>query len=160
VALGQPRIVDHGRLIIGGMSRRYTPATISKVNEQWFEIQSHLASATGRVGSEAYGLWFNVLAGGGEFQYLSGVAFTEFAPIATQFHRAIVAPLRYAVFTHNGPATELRGTVDAILSQWLPNSGQELARVPNAPDFIEVYSQQFNETGQGPIEIWLPIKKK
>ncbi len=156
--LGQPRIVDGKTLTIVGLIKRYTPQTLSQTGLQWFEMQSRMANVTGRVDGNAYGVWYDVLKGGGEFSYVTGVAVGEFAPVDPQFSRAVMARLTYAVFQHQGPAQDIRRTVDAIMSQWLPKSGRELAQIDDAPDFVEVYSEEFNRTGSGPIEIWLPIK--
>lgn len=158
--LAQPRFIDPGSLTIGGVGRRYTPATLAEIPNQWVETQALVSSSTGRIGGEAYGVWYDLLKGGGAFTYLSGVRFGEFAPIHNGFTRAIVGSLHYAAFTHQGPHTELRRTIDAILTQWLPSSGREVATGADQPDFIERYSEEFNQTGAGPIEIWLPIKKK
>ena len=159
MALAQPRIVDRGKLTIVGMSERYTPATLTEIPTQWFQFQSRVALATGRVDANAYGVWFDVLRGGGQFTYISGVAVGEFAPVHPQFSRALIPPLRYAVFQHQGAAQEIRSTMDAIVNQWLPQSGRAPAQIAGAPDFFEVYSEEFNRTGSGPIEIWLPIKQ-
>lgn len=156
-----PRFIDGPALTIAGIADRYTPSTLGQLLKQWAELRGQLALFTGRVGGDAYGVWFNVLKGAGEFTYVAGVPVGEFAPVNPSFHRIRIIPARYAVFAHNGPAEQIRGIMDAILNQWLPKSGYEVAKADaDAPDFIERYSEQYNDTGQGPIEIWLPVKKK
>jgi AraC family transcriptional regulator len=86
-------------------------------------VQSEAAAVTGRVGGETYGVWYDVLKGGGDFAYLTGVSVGEFAPVHPGLGRAIIPAQRYAAFTHAGNAGDLRQTVDAILTQWLPKSG-------------------------------------
>jgi predicted transcriptional regulator YdeE len=159
-ALAPSRFIDSDTLTIAGLIRRYTSETLSKLPEQWAEVQSKLASAVGRVDGDAYGVWYDVLKGGGSFSYVAGVRFGEFAPVHAEFTRVVLARLHYAVFVHTAHVTELRRTVDAILTQWLPTSGRELSTVPGQPDFLERYTEEFNRTGAGPIEIWLPIKKR
>jgi AraC family transcriptional regulator len=159
--LAQPRFIDHGALTIAGFVRRYTPDTLSQLGLQWGELQLQMSLMVGQVGADAFGVWYGVLSGGREFGYLAGVRVGEFSPVHPSFQTANIVPLHYAVFTHQGPQSDLRRTVDAIISQWLPKSGREIHRNdPNQPDFLERYSEEFNKTGQGPIEIWLPVKKK
>jgi AraC family transcriptional regulator len=75
--------------------------------------------------------------------------------------RAVIPAGRYAVFTHRGNAADVRQTVDAALSQWLPKSGKEhFKSARTAPDFLELYGPGFDpKTGLGDIEVWIPIKK-
>jgi AraC family transcriptional regulator len=158
--LSAPRFEDKPAMMLAGLSKRYTAADISTVGMQWFAMQSLLPMAAGTIGGDAFGLWYDLLKGGGEFTYLTASPVGEFSPIHPQFSQARLTPLHYAVFTHQGPATEVRRTVDAALRQWLPNSGRQLSKVEGRPDVIERYSAQYNQTGDGPVEVWLPIEKK
>ena len=157
-----PRFVDRGAFTVVGIARPYKPDTLATIPTQWNELQSQAQRLGGRVGGDAWGVWFNVLkGGGGTFTYLAGVPVGEFAPMHPDFDRVFVAPMHYAVFTHTGPTKELRQTMDAIMKQWLPSSAYVLqTAVKDAPDFLERYSEEFNDTGEGPVEIWLPVKKK
>ncbi len=158
--LAAPRFEDKPAMLIAGHVRRHTPDTLSKLPMQWYELQSELARITGAVGGDAYGLWYGLTGGSGQFTYLAGVRVGEFAPIPPALSRAELAPLRYAVFQYGGERLQVRNTVNAALTQWLPTSGYELSDMEGRPDAIERYSEQFNQTGQGPVEVWLPIKKK
>lgn len=160
-ALGQPRFVDSKTtLTIVGLSKRYTASTLAQLGGQWLELQGRIANVTGRVDANAYGVWFDVLKGAGQFTFVAGVAVGEFAPVPPDFSRVVLARLTYAVFLHEGDPNDVRRTADQILKQWLPQSGWTLPQIPNAPDFVEVYSDEFNRTGAGPIEVWLPVEKK
>ena len=157
----QPRFVDRGAFTVAGIARPYKPDTLATIPTQWNEVQSQAQRLNGRVGGDAWGVWFNVLKGGGTFRYLAGVPVGEFAPVHPDFDRVFIAPMQYAVFTHAGPTKDLRNTMDAVLKQWLPSSSYEMqTAVADAPDFLERYSDEFNRTGQGPVEIWLPVKKR
>jgi AraC family transcriptional regulator len=159
VALGQPRFVDRPAFAVAGLRRQYTPATAAQFLTQWTAMRGQLPLITGRVGGDAYGLWYDVLKGR-EFTYLTGVAVGDFAPVNPQFGSAFMPAAHYAVFTHEGDPNAVRQTIDAALGQWLPQSGREIAQLQDGPDFFERYSEQFNTTGKGPVEVWLPIKKK
>ena len=159
--LAQPRFEDKGQLTFVGIARRYTPDSLSEIPMQWLEMQNQMGLLSGQVGGDAYGLWYDVLGGGKSFQYLAAVRVGEFSSLNPGFLRAGIVPLHYAVFTHSGAPKELRRTVDAIISSWLPSSGYEhFKHDPDQPDFIERYSEQFNRTGEGPIEVWLPVKRR
>ena len=147
-------------MTIVGIVRRYSPTTIGQTNTQWSAVQVEAASVTGRVGGESYGVWYDVLKGGGAFVYLTGVSVGEFAPVHPGLSRAVIPAQRYAVFSHQGGAGDIRQTVDAILSQWLPKSGYRVSHPEQgAPDFIERYSAEFASTGRGAVEILLPVTK-
>lgn len=158
--LAQPRFVDRGALTVAGFFRDYKPDGLGQIPLQWNALQQQLQLVSGRVGGDAFGVWYGVLNGGGAFHYLSGVAVGEYAPVHPQFSRASIAAQHYAVFEHRGSPQEIRKTMDAILGQWLPKSGRTLVRGDeNTPDFFERYSEEFNSTGSGQIEIWVPIQK-
>jgi AraC family transcriptional regulator len=146
-------------MMIAGHLRRHTPETLSQLPTQWYELQAQLAMMTGTVGGDAYGLWYGLTGGTRQFTYLTGVRVGEFAPIPSHMSRTRLDPLHFAIFAHQGSHLEVRRTVEAVLSQWLPSSGRERSPVEALPDVIEWYSEQFNKTGQGPIEVWLPLKK-
>jgi AraC family transcriptional regulator len=160
VQLAEPRFENLGFLALAGLAKRYTPDKLSFIPVQWAELRNQLGYFHGRVGDKSYGVWSDVLSGGGVFMYFTGVAVGEYAPIHPSLSRIQVEPQRYAVFAHRGPASEIRRTMDAIIGEWLPRSGRQHAR-PNdqAPDLIEVYGENYDpEKGTGDIEVWLPIK--
>jgi len=69
---------------------------------------------------------------------------------------AAIARRCYAVFDHRGPLSALQHTVGAIFDEWLPNSGSVPAEGPLA--FFERYGTNFDaRSGQGDVEIWLPV---
>ena len=62
---------------------------------------------------------------------------------------------RYAVFSHTEHISTIRRTITAIWNQWLPQSGLKVA---DAPSF-ERYDEKFDPaTGNGGLEIWVPVK--
>lgn len=158
--LGEPRFEDGPALMLAGLAKRYTPDKLSFLPVQWSTLRNQLQFIQGTVGSKAYGVWHDVLSGGGVFTYFAGVQVGEFAPVHPSLSRVYIRPQRYAVFSHQGPASELRRTAEAAVGQWLPKSGRQHARPdPDAPDFFEVYGENFNpETGEGDMELWLPVK--
>jgi len=61
---------------------------------------------------------------------------------------------RYAVITHSGQVPNLPKTVYTIWNKALPDAGLEPRK---DPDF-ELYDSRFDpSTGNGDVEIWIPI---
>ena len=59
------------------------------------------------------------------------------------------------MFTHTDHISTIRRTISAIWNHWLPSSGHKLA---DAPSF-ERYDEKFDSvSGNGGLEIWVPIK--
>jgi AraC family transcriptional regulator len=59
------------------------------------------------------------------------------------------------VFSHRDHISTIRVSHAAIWTKWLPESGHEVA---DAPTF-EQYGEEFDPlTGNGLVDIWLPIK--
>jgi predicted transcriptional regulator YdeE len=60
-----------------------------------------------------------------------------------------------------GKCRSFRYTVNAIWSQWLPESGHKAARAATgAPDFFERYLEGFDpQLGMGDVEVWITVIK-
>jgi AraC family transcriptional regulator len=68
--------------------------------------------------------------------------------------RLRLAQQAYAVFKHDKHVSEIEATCRATWGEWLPGSGYEPVDAP----FLERYSESFDpETGNGGLEVWLPI---
>jgi AraC family transcriptional regulator len=90
----------------------------------------------------------------GNFDYLCGVEVRDFSRLPAELERVRVASQRYAVFRHEEHVSTIRRTHNTIWSVWLPESGYELADAPH----FERYGEEFDgATGQGGVEIWLPL---
>ena len=80
----------------------------------------------------------------------------EFADLPKGFARLRIPEHLYAVFSHAGHISTIRGTMNAIWNNWLPQSDY---RAADAPGF-ERYDTKFNpDTGLGGFEIWIPVRK-
>src|SRR5471030_2479553 len=73
-----------------------------------------------------------------------------------EFSRVRVPEHKYAVFTHGDHISTIRRTVNTIWNHWLPASGMKAADAPN----FERYDTNFDSlTGNGGLEIWIPIRE-
>lgn len=152
--LAPPRIETGKSLLIAGLSQRYTAETVSGIPSQWQRLIPHLGKIPGQIGNVAYGVCCNS-DGSGSFDYLCGVEVTDFHALSDEWVSLRIPEHKYAVFTHSDHVSKIRGTCNAIWNEWCPNSGYQAA---DAPDF-ERYDENFDSlTGNGGLEIWVPIK--
>ena len=72
-----------------------------------------------------------------------------------EFARLRIGAQRYAIFTHIGHVSTVRGTFMAIFNDWFPTSGHH----PADAAVFERYDERFDaRTGVGGFEIWVPIE--
>lgn len=63
----------------------------------------------------------------------------------------------YAVFRHNGPASEGRASFEYIFRRWLPASGYEV----DQREHFEILGDQYkNNEPDSEEDIWIPVKRK
>ena len=79
-----------------------------------------------------------------------------FRPAARILPQVRIPEQRYAVFTHRDHISTIRRTVNTIWNHWLPASGLKAADAPN----FERYDENFDPlTGNGGLEIWVPVRE-
>jgi AraC family transcriptional regulator len=153
--LEPPRFENGRALLIAGLGERYTFETNHGIPRQWERFVPYIGNIPGQVGHTAYGVCCNG-DGAGNFEYISGVAVSSFDDLPSEFSRVRIPAQRYAVFSHREHISRMRATAYTIWNKWLPASGCTHA---DAPDF-ELYDERFDpRTGNGMVEIWLPIKE-
>ncbi len=106
------------------------------------------------VGDIAYGVCCNS-DDENNFDYIAGVEVRDFSEIPDTFSRLRIPSQKYLVFTHQDHISTIRSTFMTIWGNYLPESGHEVADAPN----FERYGPQFDpRTGNGGLEIWIPVK--
>ena len=148
------RYADGVAKLLAGIRRwhQFTDADVS-IPSQWQEFQ-RLVPLSGQIGAAAYGVVCASEPERQRFEYLCACEVGDFAALPPDLGRLRLPAQHYAVFTHRGHVTGLRGTWDAIWHDWLPRSGR---RPANTPDF-ELYDGGFDaRSGSGVIEIWFPL---
>jgi AraC family transcriptional regulator len=150
--LQPPRFETSKPLLIAGLGERYNGESGAAIPGQWQRFnQSHVP---GRIGPVAYGVCCNG-DDSGNFDYIAGVEVSDFSDLPREFQRVRIPEQKYAVFTHNEHISTIRRTVNTIWNHWLPASGFKAA---DAPSF-ERYDEKFDSvTGNGGLEIWVPVK--
>ena len=92
----------------------------------------------------------------GNFDYIAGVEVSDFSDLPREFSTVRIPEQRYAVFSHREHISTIRRTINTIWNHWLPISGMKAA---DAPSF-ERYDENFDPlTGNGGLEIWVPVRE-
>jgi AraC family transcriptional regulator len=156
INLPPPRFETGRLLLIAGLSARYTCESGSAIPAQWQSFQPYLGNIPGQLGGTAYGVCCNS-DDAGNFDYICGVEVSDFSRLPPALSPLRVPEQRYAVFKHGGHISTIRSTWNAIWNQWFPQSGHEAL---DAPDF-ERYGEEFDpDSGDGGLEIWIPVQQQ
>jgi AraC family transcriptional regulator len=152
--LQPPRFETSKPLLIAGLGERYTWESGAAIPGQWQRFNQSVADIPDRVGQVTYGVCCNG-DDSGNFDYVAGVEVSDFSRLPLEFQRVRIPEQKYAVFTHGEHISAIRRTVGTIWNHWLPASGMKAADAPN----FERYGEQFDSvTGNGGLEIWVPVK--
>jgi AraC family transcriptional regulator len=147
------RFEDGKVLLVAGIASRYTCDTSAGIPSQWQRFLPHFGNVPGQIGKTAFGVRYNS-DDEGNFDYLCGVEVSDFSGTPTDLAAIRIAAQKYAVFSHRDHVSTVRSTWKTIWNKWLPESGHD---VIDAPDF-ERYGEEFDAmTGNGGLELWVPI---
>jgi AraC family transcriptional regulator len=155
--LQPPRFATAKAMLVAGVGERYNFCDNGGANipNQWQRFNHRVGEIPDRVGNLAYGVCCNG-DDSGNFDYIAGVEVLDFSDLPREFARVRIPEQRYVVFTHSEHISTIRRTVSAIWNQWLPQSGLKVADAPN----FERYDDKFDPaTGNGGLEIWVPVKE-
>ncbi|MEM7446206.1 MAG: GyrI-like domain-containing protein, partial [Pseudomonadota bacterium] len=141
-------------MMIAGLGDRYRFETVPGIPQLWRRFAEHFGNIPGQVGQKTYGVCCNA-DDGGSFDYIAAVEVDSFDDLPKDFRRLRIEPQRYAVFEHKENISSLHDTVHTIWNHALEEAGLTVA---NSPDF-ELYDDRFDpKTGNGGLEVWIPIK--
>jgi AraC family transcriptional regulator len=153
--LAPPRYETGKAFLVAGVSGRFTHENGAGIPLLWQRYHHEIDAVPNRVGKVAYGVCCNG-DDAGNFDYIAGVEVAEFSDLPRRFARIRISEQRYAVFTHADHVASIRRTVNTIWNRWLPGSGMKAADAPN----FERYDETFDPaTGNGGLEIWVPVKE-
>jgi AraC family transcriptional regulator len=154
--LKPPRFETSKPLLVAGVGERITHDNQGAgIPNQWQRFQQSADNIPGRIGKLAFGVCCNG-DDAGNFDYIAGVEVTDFSDLPREFSRVRIPEQKYAVFTHSEHISTIRRTVNTIWNHWLPMSGMKAADAPN----FERYDEKFDPlTGNGGLEIWIPVKE-
>jgi AraC family transcriptional regulator len=152
-----PRLAHRPAFHAIGMSGQFTPATASRIPELWeCFARGPMDGVPHRRGTHTFGICADADPGAAEptFTYVAAVEVARIDDVPPGLVALTVPANRYAVFTHSGHIARLPDTVKQIWGDWLPAAPY---RHVAAPDF-ELYDERWDPTtGEGDIDIWVPI---
>ena len=152
--IAPPRFETGKAMLITGVGERISFETSAVIPGLWHRFHQQMDDLPGRIGQIAYGVCCNG-DDTGTFDYIAGVEVADFSGLPRDFSRVRIPEQRYAVFSHKEHISTIRRTISTIWNHWLPASGHKLA---DAPSF-ERYDENFDSvTGNGGLEIWVPIR--
>ena len=152
--LQPPRFATGKPLLVAGVGERYTCESGAAIPGQWQRFHQKVDGIPNRIGKVAYGVCCNG-DDSGNFDYIAGVEVSDFSDLPREFSRVRIPEARYAVFSHKDHISTIRRTVNTIWNHWLPASACKAADAPN----FERYDENFDPlTGNGGLEIWIPVK--
>ncbi len=153
--LRAPRFETSKPLLIAGLGERYTWETSAAIPGQWQRFNQSVQNIPGRIGQVAYGVCCNG-DDAGNYDYIAGVEVADFSGLSREFSKVRIPEQKYAVFTHAEHISTIRRTINTIWNNWLPASGLKVADAPN----FERYDANFDPlTGNGGLEIWVPVRE-
>ena len=135
----------------------------NKTKELWQSFMPRRKEIGNIIGSELYSVetyepqFFNSFNPNKEFNKWALIEVTDFNNVPEEMETLIFPSGLYAVFLHQGPASEGAHTYNDIFTSWLPNSDYELDHRPHFAVMGEKYKRDDATSEE---EIWIPVKKK
>jgi len=124
------------------------------IPEQWAEFEQWLP-LPGQQGQVSYGVMCQETGDG--FEYMTGVEVSDFLDAPAELGRMRMPSQHYAVFAHTGSIETVGETWRAVMEEWLPRAAWADAHTPP----FERYDERFDSvTGQGELELWIPVVPK
>jgi AraC family transcriptional regulator len=153
--LEPPRFATGKPLLIAGIGERISSENGAGIPGQWQRFHRAVDSIPGRIGKVAYGVCCNG-DDAGNFDYIAGVEVSDFSDLPREFSTVRIPEQHYAVFSHRDHISTIRRTINTLWNEWLPASKLKAA---DAPSF-ERYDESFDPlTGNGGVEIWIPVRE-
>ena len=154
--LSEPHIATLPPRTLVGINCRYTCETRSGIPDQWARFGPHIGKIPGQLNGMAYGVSHHGTPRR-RVRLSMDLEVSGAAPLAEGFTSLRIEPVQVAVFRHQGLVHEITATIDAIFSQWMPNSGYAMGGPVNV---IEQYSEDFDpQTNVGWVDLWVPVHR-
>jgi AraC family transcriptional regulator len=161
----EPRFTNRKQLRIAGVSVHYPEQNAEAFAKQWEGFAPAIPTMPGRSSPDAYGVVIGSFGDVDGFEYITGVEVSSFDHVPAKYRRLTIPAQRYAVFVHNGHVSQIRDTVYSIKKEWLPKlvvpgRSDTSKDGTDLPDFLERYGKDFDpKTGNGKVEIWVPLRR-
>lgn len=154
MTLKEPRIEHEGELLFVGRAEAVSFSATQVIPNLWARFMSGPYGHIGhRLDEPPTGL--AIPSDDDGFRYMCAARVSSVGDLPEDCAARKVAPATYVVFAHDGHASVIRQTYDAIWNDWFPASGKTPARQPS----LERHNPSFDpRTGEGGVMIWIPIQ--
>lgn len=153
--LKEPKIVAHGPMTFIGLVERQEFESPHLIPAQWQKFMGMYGLIDNKVNPIPAGLSFN-LDENGTFDYACAVEVSRGSEPPKDLQRISVLTETYAVFQHDAHVATIGNTYRAIWNSWLTDHNRIAADAPS----LERHKETFDtRTGEGGVEIWIPIVK-
>ncbi|SFZ83399.1 AraC family transcriptional regulator [Devosia enhydra] len=152
-----PRIETHPAMTLAALRERQSMSGGAGIPEQWQRFSRWLGHLDGEIGGATFGIVGEMYADCDDFDYYCAVAVRPGTDLPAELVRLELPGQLYAIFTHEGHITGIRGTIASAYGEWLPRSGYR----PTEEGFglLERYGERFDPvSGTGGAEIWIAIR--
>lgn len=155
--LNSPRVVTETEAkLLAGNQMRHHCSNLSGIPGQWGAFQPWLTALPSPEPGVAFGVVVNA-DDDGNMDYMAAVPVRKGTTVPAELTRLDLAPQTYAVFEHTGHISSIGATWGEVWSHQLPQRGLRPVKAPA----LERYDQRFDpRTGNGTVEIWVPIEAK
>lgn len=148
-----PRKISAPALTFIGISGHYSVRDVSGIPGQWQRFRPYIGHIDGQKGRVTYGISYN-FESKEDFDYMSAVEVTPGSQPPEGLMTFSTPAHTYAVFTHDGHVSGVSDTWRHIYDRWLPASGLRMA---HAASFERMDERFDGATGNGIVEIWIPV---
>lgn len=153
--LAKPRLVDAPEVLVVGLSVRYTFSEPDGIPGQWETFMSMLV---GEIAHRIPGIPLSVssdLRDDLTFAYMTGVEVSRIEDVPPPLTSLRIPARRWAVFPHSGHVSTVPDTYAAIWDYGFHDLGLVVEEAPS----IERHNPTFDpRSGEGGVEIWMPVK--
>ena len=135
----------------------------NKTFDLWQGFMSQRNEIKNNIGVELYSvevyppLFFKDFNAEAEFEKWAAVEVADFNTVPAGMETLTIPTGQYAVFIHQGPASNGPETYRYIFMDWLPNSEFLL---DNRPHFAVMGAKYKSEDPDSEEELWIPVNKK
>jgi AraC family transcriptional regulator len=152
--LAAPRLVRERALRLVGLARPMA-GTNAGIPAQWGRFAPLIGGISARDGDDTFGAIFEADEPGAPLTYLCGIAVKEWPALGGELTRLDLPARAYAVWPHAEHVSTVAATCQQIFEQGLARAGL----TPEPAPMFERYGAAFDpRTGNGGVEIWVPVR--
>jgi len=153
-ALPRPCFEDGRARTIASLRERHAAGSLDGIPALWRRWVA-LGKVSGSIGQLDYAIVF-LFADGCD---IAGCEVAGFGDLPRECICVEIPPRTYALFSHDGHVATLRHTFDAIMRNWLPERGLQIAGTARAGAYVPGgYGERFDpRTGLGDIQESFPV---